>query len=92
MPNTKSAKKRLKQNESIRLRNRAARSVVRNRIKKLIQTIKSGNIEQAETEFKSVVSALDRAASNKIWHANTTSRKKSRLSALILKAKEAQKQ
>ena len=90
MPNTKSAQKRLKQNESIRLRNRAARSVVRNRIKKMIQTLKTGDVQGAEAEFKTVCSALDSAAHKNLWHRNTAGRKKSRLSALILKAKQAQ--
>lgn len=89
MPNTKSAQKRLKQNESIRLRNRAARSVVRNRIKKLIQLLKDGNVQEAENQFKTVCSALDSAANKNLWHRNTAGRKKSRLSALILKVKQA---
>lgn len=81
----------MRQNEKIRLRNRAARSVVRNRIKKLIRTLKAGEIAEAETQFPKVCSALDSAASNRLWHPNTASRKKSRLSKLILKTKQAQK-
>lgn len=79
----------MRQNEKIRLRNRSARSVVRNRIKKLIRTLNDGQVAEAESLFPSVCSALDAAASNRIWHPNTTSRKKSRLSKLILKAKQA---
>ncbi len=89
MPNTKSAKKRLVQNEKLRLRNRASRSAVRNRIKKLIRTLKEGEIAAAEEQFKTVCSALDRAAASRIWHRNNVSRKKSRLSSLILKTKQA---
>lgn len=89
MPNTKSAKKRLVQNEKIRLRNRSARSVVRNKIKKLIATLKAGDVAAAEEQFKTVCSSLDRAAAHKIWHHNNVSRKKSRLSRLILKVKLA---
>lgn len=89
MPNTKSAQKRLKQNETLRLRNRAARSVVRNRIKKLIQTLKAGDVQEAENQFKTVCGALDSAANKNLWHRNTAARKKSRLSALILKVKQA---
>ena len=81
----------MRQNEKIRLRNRAARSVVRNRIKKLIRTLKAGEIAEAEVQFPKVCSALDSAASNRLWHPNTASRKKSRLSKLILKTKQAQK-
>ncbi|MBQ3388481.1 MAG: 30S ribosomal protein S20 [Thermoguttaceae bacterium] len=91
MPNIKSTIKRMRQNEKIRLRNRAARSVVRNRIKKLIRTLKAGEIAEAEVQFPKVCSALDSAASNRLWHPNTASRKKSRLSKLILKTKQAQK-
>ena len=89
MPNIKSAKKRLRQNVALRERNRAARSVVRNRIKKLISTLKEGKVAEAETQFPAVCSALDRAAAKKLWHVNTTSRKKARLSQLILKVKQA---
>lgn len=91
MPNTKSAKKRLVQNEKIRLRNRAARSVVRNRIKKLIKTLKAGEIESAESQYQTVCSALDKAAAKNLWHENSAGRKKSRLSQLILKTKQAAK-
>lgn len=91
MPNTKSAKKRLVQNEKIRLRNRAARSVVRNRIKKLIKTLKEGQIASAETQYKTVCSALDKAAAKNLWHVNSASRKKARLSRLILKTKQSAK-
>ena len=91
MPNIQSAKKRLRQNIVRRERNRAARSVVRNRIKTLIKQLRAGDIEAAETQFRSVCSALDRAAARKLWHKNATSRKKSRLSKLIVKVK-AEKQ
>ena len=91
MPNIKSTIKRMRQNEKIRLRNRAARSVVRNRIKKLIRTLKEGQVAEAENLFPQVCSALDSAASSRLWHPNTASRKKSRLSKLILKTKQAAK-
>ena len=89
MPNIKSAKKRLRQNVVIRERNRAARSVVRNRIKALLKMLRAGDIEAAEKQYRSVCSALDRAAARKLWHKNNTSRKKSRLYKLIAKIKAA---
>lgn len=87
MPNIKSAKKRLRQNVVLRERNRAARSVVRNRIKNLIKLLRVGDIPAAEQQYRSVCSALDRAAAKKLWHKNNTSRKKSRLARLIVKIK-----
>lgn len=92
MPNIQSAKKRLRQNVVIRERNRAARSVVRNRIKNLLKTLRAGDVAAAEEQFKGVCSALDRAAARNLWHKNNTSRKKSRLSKLILKVEQAQAQ
>lgn len=88
MPNIQSAKKRLRQNVVLRERNRAARSVVRNRIKALLKTLRAGDVAAAEAQFPKVCSALDRAAARGLWHKNNTSRKKSRLSKLILKIKK----
>ena len=90
MPNIQSAKKRQRQNVARREYNRAQRSVVRNRIKKLLKPVRAGEIEAAQEQFRSVCSALDRAAAKGLWHKNNTSRKKSRLSKLILKVKNAQ--
>ena len=90
MPNIQSAKKRQRQNVARRDYNRAQRSVVRNRIKKLLKQLRAGEIEAAQEQFRSVCSALDRAAAKGLWHKNNTSRKKSRLSKLILKVKNAQ--
>ncbi|MBQ9371344.1 MAG: 30S ribosomal protein S20 [Thermoguttaceae bacterium] len=90
MPNIQSAKKRQRQNVARREYNRAQRSVVRNRIKKLLKQLRAGEIEAAQEQFRSVCSALDRAAAKGLWHKNNTSRKKSRLSKLILKVKNAQ--
>ncbi len=90
MPNIQSAKKRLRQNSVRRDRNRAARSVVRNRIKALIKTLRAGDVAAAQEQFRSVCSALDRAAAKGLWHKNNTSRKKSRLAKLIVKIKAQQ--
>ena len=87
MPNIQSAKKRLRQNVVRRERNRAARSVVRNRIKNLIKLLRKGDVDAAQEQFRSVCSALDRAAAKGLWHKNNTSRKKSRLAKLIVKVK-----
>jgi len=87
MPQIQSAKKRLRQNVVLRERNRAARSVVRNRIKALIKTLRAANIEAAQEQYRGVCSALDRAAAHNLIHKNNASRKKSRLAKLIVKIK-----
>jgi len=88
MPNIASAKKRLRQNIVQRDRNRAGRSRVRNLCKKVLKAVAEGNIEQAETCFAEAARALDKAGASKLLHKNMTSRKKSRLSAMVRKLKQ----
>jgi small subunit ribosomal protein S20 len=87
MPNTTSAKKRLRQNEARRTRNRAAMSALRTQIRKVRESIKSGNADESQTEFRSTVKRLDQAAAKRIIHPNRAARIKSRLSAAIKKLK-----
>ncbi|HBT77280.1 MAG TPA: 30S ribosomal protein S20 [Planctomycetaceae bacterium] len=87
MPNTESAKKRLRQNTVVRERNRSWRTAVRNRCKKVVKAVTSKNLEEAEAFFKDAVRILDRASDKKIIHKNAAARKKSRLCAMIKKLK-----
>ncbi len=83
MPNTISAKKRLRQNVVRRDRNRAVRSTIRTQIRKVRAAIAAGNVEESETEFLLAVKKLDRAATHNVIHANAVARTKSRLSKAI---------
>ncbi len=83
MPNTPSAKKRLRQNEKLRLRNRAAKSVMRGQIRKVREAVQAGDREQAQAEFKLAQKRLDKAASKNLIHDNAAARTKSRLIKLI---------
>ena len=87
MPNTASAKKRLRQTQTRRLRNRSIKSAVRTQMKKVRQAVASGDLDKAQTEFRLAAQKLDRAGAANILHRNTTSRYKSRLHSLIRKAK-----
>ena len=89
MPNTPSAKKRLRQNEARRLRNRSFKSAVRTQIKKVRMAVDAGDLEKAETEFRLAANKLDRAGARNLLHPNTSSRYKSRLQKLIKSAKSA---
>jgi small subunit ribosomal protein S20 len=88
MPNTTSAKKRLRQNVVRRLRNRAAKSSVRTQIRKVREAVQSGELEKAEQEFRSVAKKLDRAGSSRVIHPNKAARLKSRLQHAIKKIKQ----
>ena len=88
MPNTASAKKRLRQNVARRARNRAVKTTVRDHVKKVIAAVKDGNIETAEQVYREAAKRLDRAGARNIIHPNAASRRKSRLQRLIKKAKQ----
>lgn len=87
MPNTKSAKKRLRQNEARRLRNRAARSDLRTHVRRVREAVKRGEIDKAEQEFVLAARRLDRAGARNLVHRNLAARTKSRLQKLIRLAK-----
>ena len=89
MPNTKSAKKRLRQNEARRDRNRAFKSSMRTQVKKVREAVSSGQLDQAEEAFRVAAQKLDRAGSRRLIHPNTAARTKSRLQSLIRNAKQA---
>jgi small subunit ribosomal protein S20 len=83
MPNSASAKKRLRQSLDRRARNRTLRSSLRTQIKKIRTTIAGGDAAACETEFRTTVKKLDQAAAKGVLHANAAARLKSRLSSAI---------
>jgi small subunit ribosomal protein S20 len=89
MPNTPSAKKRMRQDAVRRTRNRATKSGLRTQLRKVREAITAKDVEKSQAEFRTMVQKLDRAAASKVIHANRAARTKSRLSAAIkaLKAK-----
>jgi len=87
MPNTNSAKKRLRQNEVIRMRNKAITSALKTQVKKVVSACDAGDVSAAEAEYPKAAKALDQAGSKNIIHKNAAARKKSRLQHLIKKAK-----
>jgi small subunit ribosomal protein S20 len=91
MPNSPSAKKRLRQSLDRRARNRAQRSSLRSQIKKVRTTIAGGDAAACEEAFRATVKKLDQAAAKNVLHPNAAARIKSRLSSAIkaVKAKSA---
>jgi len=88
MPNSPGARKRLRQNVVRRTRNRSIKSVVRSQVRKVRDAIAAGNVELGEAEFRTAAKRLDRAAAQRVIHANAAARLKSRLSAHIKAAKQ----
>ena len=83
MPNTSSSKKRLRQNEKLRIRNRAVKSNMRSQIRRFREAVKAGDGDKAQTEFRIAQKKLDQAASDHLIHKNTAARTKSRLVKLL---------
>jgi small subunit ribosomal protein S20 len=77
MPNTASAKKRMRQEAKRRLHNRSVKSFVKTQITKARVAISTG--QDAEEAVRAAASALDRAAKKGVIHRNNAARRKSRL-------------
>ncbi|CAL2101303.1 30S ribosomal protein S20 [Tenacibaculum sp. 190130A14a] len=76
MANHKSAIKRIRSNETKRLRNKYQHKTTRNAVKKLRAITDK---KEAEGMFSSVVSMLDKLAKNNIIHKNKAANLKSKL-------------
>ncbi len=83
MPNTPSAKKRMRQDSVRRARNRSTKSSLRGGLRKVREAITAKDVEKSETEFRSLTKKLDRAATGNVIHPNAAARTKSRLSRAI---------
>ena len=80
MPNIRSAKKRLRQNDKIRLRNRTRLIATRNQIKKLEKMTKK---QEAEKTLQVIYSQIDSLAKLDIIHRNKAANQKARLAKFV---------
>lgn len=85
MPNIKSAKKRVSVIARRHEENRYVKSTMATMIKKFRATVNS-DVVSAQTMLKDIISYIDSAKSKGVIHANTASRKISRLTILLNKA------
>ena len=76
MPNSESAKKRLRQSRARRVKNRSVRSEIRTRTKNLLSMEAP---DQAETALSELYRLLDRAAQRQIIPPNAAARQKARM-------------
>ncbi|MEM9826320.1 MAG: 30S ribosomal protein S20 [Planctomycetota bacterium] len=86
MPNTASAKKRLRQNETRRLRNRSQRSSLRTQLRRVRDAVTAGDKDKAQSELRLAQKRLDQAAAKKLIHRNVAARTKSRLVKMVKSA------
>ncbi len=87
MANTKSAKKRIRQNAKRQERNRHFRAAARTHIKRTRSLIAEGRLDEAEVVIKEAVSTLDKAARKGVIHPGNASRRKGRIMSALAKAR-----
>ncbi len=78
MANIKSQIKRNKTNEKRRLRNKAARSEIKTRVK-VVLAATAESPEQAQDALRTAIKRLDKAAAKGIIHKNQAANRKSKL-------------
>lgn len=83
MANIKSAKKRILVTAKKTMRNKMIKSSVKTAIKKVLNSVKSNNKEEATILLKNAIKSIDKACSKGVFHKNNAARKKSKLAKLV---------
>ncbi len=80
MPNSKQAAKRLRQDDSRRVRNKSTRSAMKTAVKKVLTATTK---EEASTALPTAMKKVDKAMKNSVVHKNAAARIKSQLSRAV---------
>ena len=83
MANTSQARKRARQNNTVRAHNTSLRTMLRTALKKIVKAIQAGDKKVAKKQYDENISLIDRIADKKIIHKNKAARHKSRLNTAI---------
>lgn len=83
MPNTASARKRVRQTSARTLRNKMRRSSMRSCVRKVREAVAAGDKSQAQQLLKAAYKEIDKAARQNVLHANTAANKKRKLARLV---------
>ena len=84
MANIKSQIKRNRQNEKRRVRNKAARSEIKTRVKRAVEATEQG-AEESVDALRTAVKRIDKAAAKGIIHKNQAANRKSKLMRRLAK-------
>jgi len=76
MPNLKSAKKRMRQNEVRHERNQQVRTRLKNARRIMMETLETKDAEAGDVAFRAYCSVLDKAAKGGVIKKNTAIRRK----------------
>jgi small subunit ribosomal protein S20 len=88
VPNTASARKRVRQNERRRALNRWRTRRIKDQVKTFLAAVQERNVETAEAEFRKTASVLDRIAAKGTIHRNKAARSKQRLARRLNELKK----
>jgi len=88
MPITSSAIKALRASKKKKVYNTRRKDAISEVVKKIKKLVSEKNIKDAEALIATAYKAIDKACKTNLLHKNTASRKKSRLSAMIKRAKD----
>ncbi len=83
MPNSQSAKKRMRQTISRTVQNKTKRSSMRTVVRKVEEAIEAGDKASAQAILPTAHSAIDRCAKANILHANTAANHKRKLTRRV---------
>ena len=83
MPNTPSAKKRLRQTATRSARNKDLRSAMRTWERKVLAAVENGQKDEAAAALPQAYRHFDKAAKKRIVHPNTAANHKSRLARKV---------
>ena len=89
MPNTDSARKRVRQSARRQALNQWRKRRVKEQMKTFLKALQERNVDVAETEYSKVVYVLDKVSSTSTMHKNTAARRKSRLARRLNMLKTA---
>lgn len=87
MPQTASAKKRLRQSAKRHTANKSVKSRLTTLRRKFNEAVEAGDVAAAEAALKVVQKAFDQAGAKKVIHKNTAGRKISRMYLKLQAAK-----
>lgn len=90
MPNIKSQKKRVLITREENARNNSKKTEVKNVIKKFEKAIEEKRLDDAKAQLALVMSAIDEAKSDGIYHVNAAARKKARFAKMLDAAVKAE--
>ncbi len=83
MATHKSAEKRMRQNESRRVRNRHVKTSIKTMVKRVREAVQEKNEKKAKEALTRVIPLIDKASNKGVLHWRNRSRKISRLTKLV---------